>query len=172
MTKCRLTRPLTTSGVMVVAIHYSSTIYEAKGDTTNAAREYRAAIDNQPEMIELYDSLAEIYTKAKDYDSAIAALRKAEEFSNDDPQYVKRTIAVLEKAGRQREAEAERRKLPPENVKPLSVSDQFAAAAQLRSSDLKDAVAGYRHAYEAFVASPFNNELKAADIAGYVQTVR
>src|SRR5262249_18272381 len=29
-------------------------IYEAKGDLANATRQYRAAIDNQPEMTELY----------------------------------------------------------------------------------------------------------------------
>ncbi|HEY0367224.1 MAG TPA: tetratricopeptide repeat protein [Pyrinomonadaceae bacterium] len=147
-------------------------IYDAQGDVTNVVRQYRAAIDNQPEMIELYDSLADVFTRAKDYDSAIGALRKAQELSNDDPQQVKRTIAVLEKAGRQHEADAERRKLPHENVQPLSVSDQFAAAAQLRGSDLENAVDTYRRAYEAFVASPFDNELKAADIAGYVETVR
>ena len=147
-------------------------IYEAQGEVTTAAQQYRAAIDNQPEMIELYDSLADVYTRAKDYNSAISALRKAQELSNDDPQQVKRTIAVLEKAGRDREADVERRKLPPANVKPLSVGDQFAAAAQLRSSDLRNAVETYRRAYDAFVASPFNNDLRAADIAGYVQTVR
>src|SRR6185437_11229238 len=147
-------------------------IYEAQGDVPNAVREYRAAIHNQPEMIELYDSLADVFTRAKDYDSALTALRQAEELSNDDPQEIKRTIAVLEKAGRQREADAERRKLPQENVKPLSASDQFAAAAQMRSTDLKNAVATYRQAYEAFASNPFKNELKSADIAGYVQTVR
>ena len=147
-------------------------IYEAQGDVTTAAQRYRAAIENQPEMIELYDSLADVYTRAKDYNSAIGALRKAQELSNDEPQQVKRTIAVLEKAGRQRDADVERRKLPPENVKPLSVGDQFAAAAQLRNSDLKNAVETYRRAFDAFVASPFNNELRASDIAGYVQTVR
>jgi len=147
-------------------------IYDAQGDTANTVRQYRAAIVNQPEMIELYDSLADVYTRAKDYDSAVTALRQAQELSNDDPLHVKRTIAVLEKAGRHREAEVERRKLPLENVKPLSVSDQFAAASQLRNSDLKNSVEQYRKAYDGFVASPFNNELKPADIAGYVQTVR
>src|SRR6185369_14225087 len=147
-------------------------IYEAQGDVTSAVQQYRAAIDNQPEMIELYDSLADIYTRSKDYDSALVALRKAEELSNDQPQQIKRTVAILEKAGRKSEAEAERRKLPQENVKPLSVSDQFAEAAQLRNSDLKTAVETYRRAYEAFAANPFKNELKAADITGYVQTVR
>ncbi|HEX6045892.1 MAG TPA: tetratricopeptide repeat protein [Pyrinomonadaceae bacterium] len=147
-------------------------IYDAQGDVANSVRQYRAAIDNQPEMIELYDSLADVYTRAKDYDSALTALRKAQEFSNDDPQHVQRTIAVLVKAGREREAEAERRKLPQEIVKPLSVSDQFAEAAQLRGSDLKQATETYRNAYNTFAANPFNNELRAADIVGYVQTVR
>jgi tetratricopeptide (TPR) repeat protein len=147
-------------------------IYEAQGDTTSAVQQYHAAIDNQPEMIELYDSLADIHTRAKDYDAALRALRKAEELSNDEPAQIRRTIVVLEKAGRRSEAEVERRKLPQEEVKPLSVRDQFAEAAQLRSSDLKNAVYTYRHAYDSFAANPFNSELRAADITGYVQTVR
>jgi len=77
-------------------------IYDAQGDATDTVQQYRAAIDNQPEMIELYDSLADVYTRAKDYDSALSALRKAQELSNDEPQQVKRTIAVLETSGRQR----------------------------------------------------------------------
>ncbi len=147
-------------------------IYDAQGDAANAVRQYRAALDNQPEMIELHDALADVFTRAKDYDSALAALRKAEELSNDDPLQVRRTIAVLEKAGRQREADAERRKLPQETVKPFSVTEQFAEASRLRTTDLKNAVQTYRNAYEAFAARPFNNELQSADIAGYVQTVR
>jgi Tfp pilus assembly protein PilF len=50
-------------------------IYEAQGDVTNAVRQYRAAIDNQPEMIELYDSLADVFKRAKYFVSALAALR-------------------------------------------------------------------------------------------------
>src|SRR6185503_12652802 len=147
-------------------------IYDAQGDVSNTVRQYRAALVNQPEMFELYDALADVHTRAKDYDSALVALRKAQELSNDDPQQIKRTIAVLEKAGRRREADAERSKLPQEEVKPLSVGDQFAEAARLRGTDLKNAVEPYRRAYEAFAASPYNNELKAVDIAGYVQAVR
>ena len=147
-------------------------IYDAKGDWANAARQYHMALDNQPEMTELYDSLADVYTRAKDYGSAINALRKAQELSNDDPQYIKQLVTLLEKAGRHQEAEAERRKLPPEENKKLSVSDQFAEAARQRGTDLKIAVQKYRNAFNAFAADPFKNELKASDIVGYVQTVR
>jgi tetratricopeptide (TPR) repeat protein len=147
-------------------------IYDAKGDFANAARQYHMALDNQPEMTELYDSLADVYTRAKDYGSAIAALRKAQELSNDDPQYIKQLVTLLEKAGRHQEAEAERRKLPPEENKKLSVSDQFAEAARQSGTDLKIAVQKYRNAFNAFAADPFKNELKASDIVGYVQTVR
>jgi len=147
-------------------------IYDAKGDWANAARQYHLALDNQPEMTELYDSLADVYTRAKDYGSAIATLRKAQELSNDDPQYIKQLVALLEKAGRHQEAEAERRKLPPEETKKLSVSDQFAEAARLRGTNLKTAVQNYRNAFNAFAADPFKNELKTSDIVGYVQAVR
>jgi cellulose synthase operon protein C len=147
-------------------------IYEANGDLPSAARQYRGALDNQPEMLELYDSLANIYTRAKDYDAAVGALNKALELSNDDPQYIKRLIAVLEKAGRHREAEVARQKLPREEEKKRSVSDQFAEAARLRGSERKRAIATYREAFNAVLADPFKHDLKPAEIAGYVQTVR
>ena len=147
-------------------------VYDAKGDLASAARQYHAALDNQPEMTELYDSLADVYTRAKDYDSALGVLRKAQELSNDDPQYTKQVVALLEKAGRHHEAEVERRKLPQEEIKKLSVSDQFAEAARLRATNLKDAVQNYRNGFNAFAANPFKNELKSSDIVGYVQTVR
>ena len=147
-------------------------IYEAKGDLPSAARQYRGALDNQPELLELYDSLADIYTRAKDYDAAIGALNKALELSNDDPQYIRRLITVFEKAGRLREAEVARQKLPHEEPKKLSVSDQFAEAARLRGSERKRAIATYREAFNAVLAEPFKHDLKPAEIAGYVQTVR
>jgi tetratricopeptide (TPR) repeat protein len=147
-------------------------IFEAKGDLSSAARQYRAALDNQPEMLELYDSQADIYTRAKDYDAAVVALNKAIELSNDDPLYIKRLIEVLEKAGRHREAEAARARLPHEEQKKLSVTDQFAEASRLRGSERKRAIATYREAFNAFLADPFKHELRPADIAGYVQTVR
>jgi predicted Zn-dependent protease len=147
-------------------------IYEAKGDLPGAARQYHGALDNQPEMLELYDSLADIYTRAKDYDAAVGTLNKALELSNEDPQYIKRLIAVLEKAGRHREAEVARQKLPREEQKKRSVSEQFAEAARLRGSERKRAIATYREAFNAFLADPFKHDLKPAEIAGYVQTVR
>src|ERR1044072_4105846 len=70
------------------------------------------------------------------------------------------------------EAEAERRKLPPEETKKLSVSDQFAEASRLRETNLKNAIWSYRHAFDTFAADPFKNELKASDVVGYVQAVR
>jgi cellulose synthase operon protein C len=147
-------------------------VYDAKGDLDNAARQYRMALDNQPEMAELYNSLADVYTRAKDYGSAISALRKAQELSGDDPQYTKQLVALFEKAGRHGEAEAERRKLPLDETPKLSVADQFAEAARLRGADLKNAIWNYRHAFDTFAADPFKNELKASDIVGYVQAVR
>src|ERR1043166_53493 len=123
-------------------------------------------------MLELYEALADVCMRAKDYDGALASLNKAAELSNDDPQYIKRIVGVLEKAARHREAEIERQKLPHEEAKKLSVGDQFAEAARLRGGERKRAVATYREAFNAFLADPFKHDLKASEITGYVQTVR
>jgi predicted Zn-dependent protease len=147
-------------------------IYDAQGDLANAARQYRAALDNQPEMIELYDSVADVYARAKDYESALSALRKAQELSNDDPRYIRQVVELLEKTGRHQEAATERRKLPQDQIKKLSITDQFAEAARLRGTNLQSAIGNYRNAFSAFAAKPFQYELKSADIVGYVQTVR
>ena len=148
-------------------------IYEAKSDYASAAANYRAALENQPEMLELYAALADACKRGKDYDGALAALAKAAELSNDDPQYVRQTVALLEQLGRKREAAAARAKLPPEPTPtPQTAADQFAEAARLRNSETAKAVATYRQAFDAFVATPYQSDLHAADITGYVQTVR
>lgn len=147
-------------------------IFEAKGDLTNAARQYHAALDNQPEMLELYEALADVCVRAKDYDGALTSLNKAAELTNDDPQYIKRIVDVLEKAGRHREAEIERQKLPREEPKKVTVEDQFAEAAHMRGSESKRAIAIYREAFNAFLADPLKHDLKANELTGYVQTVR
>jgi tetratricopeptide (TPR) repeat protein/cytochrome c-type biogenesis protein CcmH/NrfG len=149
-------------------------IYVAKNDLQSAAQNYRAAIANQPEMVELYDALADIYTRMKNYEAALEALNHASELTNDDPQYIRRTVEVLLKAGRRKEAEEARQKLPDAIApKEESAVDQFAEAAQLQRTDEKSkAVAAYREAFNTLLADPLAHELKAAEITGYVQTVR
>jgi tetratricopeptide (TPR) repeat protein len=147
-------------------------IYEAKNDLAGAAQNYKAAIKNQPEMAELYDALADVYARMNNTEAALEALNHAAELTNDDPQYIRRTIAVLEKAGRHREAEEARRKLPDAAPKKETVSDQFAEAARLRGIEKSKAVAAYREAFNTLLADPLAHELKAAEITAYVQTVR
>lgn len=147
-------------------------IYDAKNDLPNAAQNYRLALQNQPEMLELYDALASVEMRLKNYDAALEMLNKAAELSNDDPQRIKRIIEVLEKAGRHREAEIARRRLPEEELKRQSVTDQFDEAARLRVAEKSQAAEAYRKAFESFATDPFKHDLKAAEITGYVQTVR
>jgi predicted Zn-dependent protease len=148
-------------------------IYEAENDLQSAAQNYRAAIANQPEMVELYDALADVYTRMKSYEAALEALNHAKELSNDDPQYIKRTVEVLEKAGRRQEAEEERRRLPDVVApKKETAGDEFAEAAQLHNTEKSQAIATYREAFNTLLADPLAHELKAAEITGYVQTVR
>jgi tetratricopeptide (TPR) repeat protein len=148
-------------------------IHEAKGDMASAARSYREAIGNQPEMVELHAALAEIYLKAGDYDDALKSLDRAAELSDDDPQYVRRTAEVLEKAGRTREAEVLRRKLPVAQApKNENARDLFNAAAAKLAGDRAQAIEEYRKAFDALTADPYRQDPRASEIAAYVRAVR
>jgi tetratricopeptide (TPR) repeat protein len=147
-------------------------IYEANDDAENAARNYRAAIVNQPEMIELYVALADVETKRNDYDEAVKNLDTVLELTNDEAVYVKKKIKILKKAGRFAEVEAERAKLPAEPEKKSAAIDQFAEAEKLRATEKEKARELYREAFGKLIENPLGGELKAADIASYAQSAR
>ncbi len=148
-------------------------IHEAAHDYGAAAADYRAALENQPEMLELHAALADACKQGKDYDGALAALARAAELSNDDPQYVRQTVALLEQLGRKREADIARQKLPPAPQPILrTTADQFAEAARLRHGEQDKSVAAYRQAFDSFTAAPYQTTLRAEDINSYVRAVR
>ncbi len=147
-------------------------IYEANNDAENAARNYRTAIDNQPEMPELYVALADLETRRKNYDAAIENVNKVLELTNDEPQFIKLKIEILEKAGRGAEAEKERAKLPVKEQPKQTVSDQFQEARNLPTGEKSQAVAEYRQAFGELLKNPMAHDLTAAEVAGYVKTLR
>jgi tetratricopeptide (TPR) repeat protein len=147
-------------------------LYEAKGDWANAIGNLRKAIINQPEMVELHSELADVCLKAKDYRSAIDALNRARELTNDDPQYLKRLVDAYEKAGSKREAETVRAKLPVEKPKTKTLAEQFSEAAALGRSEQAKAIEAYRKAFGAFASNFYKHELRSHELAGYVETVR
>ncbi|HKQ74995.1 MAG TPA: hypothetical protein VJ810_14970 [Blastocatellia bacterium] len=147
-------------------------IYEAKGDWANSTANLRKAIVNQPEMIELHGELADVSLKANDYKSAINALNRARELSNDDPQYLRRLVDAYEKAGRKSEADAARAKLPVEKPKTQTLGEQFAEATMLRGREKAKAIEIYRKAFDAFASDFYKHELRSHELAGYVETLR
>lgn len=147
-------------------------LYESKGDWAQAKREFLKAINNQPEMVEIHSELAESAVRAKDYSAAIDALMQCSRLSNDDSAYIKRLAEVLDKAGRKREADAARAKLPIEKPRQQTIGDQFAEAASLPKQQRAKAIAKYRQAFDAFANDFYKHELGAHELAGYVSTVR
>ncbi|HEY8459737.1 MAG TPA: tetratricopeptide repeat protein, partial [Blastocatellia bacterium] len=147
-------------------------IYEAKGDLANSAANLRKAIVNQPEKIELLVELADVSLKAKDYKSAIDALDRARELSNDDPQYLRRLIDAYEKSGRKREADAARAKLPVEKPAAKTLDEQFAEAAALRGKERAKAAEAYRKAFDAWTSDIYKRDLKSHELIAYVETLR
>jgi len=147
-------------------------IYEANKDFRNAAENYKTAIFNQPEMFELYESLGEIYVKMQDYEAALENINKLLELSNDDKKYVKQKVQILEKLDRKTEAEAEKTKIPNEDLqKNQTLREQFAEAQNLKKTETEKAVEKYRQAFENLLQNPFQNDIQSAEIKGFVQTV-
>ncbi|HNC45297.1 MAG TPA: tetratricopeptide repeat protein, partial [Acidobacteriota bacterium] len=147
-------------------------IYEAKNDWPRAIENYRTAIGNQPEKVDLYAAIAEAHLKLDQLNEAIKTLRKAAELTNDDPVYLKKLINVLEQAGYHKEAAVVRQKLPePPPPKQQTLSQQLAEAEQLRTTDRAKAIELYRKVFETYATNPYKNEINIGDLTSYVQTL-
>ena len=151
-------------------------IYAAREDWENAAKNYRAAIDNQPGMVELYLALADVETGRNNFDEAFKNLDTVLELTNGEAQYVRRKIEILKKAGRFKEIEAEKAKLPVEEAgKKNAPVDRFAQARKLQNTEKETARGLYREAFEKLLENPLDNsggEFKASNITAYVQSMR
>jgi len=146
-------------------------IYEAKNDLENAAINYRNAIQNQPEMFELYLSLAEIEAKRGSFDAAIENINEVLTLTNDQKEYVKKKIEILRKAGRIPEIEAEKAKLPAEEEKKI-VTNEFAEAQKLQFSEKKEARELFRAAFAKLLENPTKEDFSAANISDFVASLR
>ena len=147
-------------------------LYDSKGDFTNARAQLRQAIHNQPEMIELHEEMADVCLRAKDYNAAIESLKLVAKRTNDDPNSLRRLADAYDKAGRKREAEATRAKLPVEKPKTQTLGEQFAAAAAFPREQRAKAIETYRKAFDAFSKDFYKHELSAYELGGYVATQR
>lgn len=146
-------------------------IYEADKDWANAVKNYHTALINQPEMPELYVSLAMAETERKNYAEALKNIDKVLELTNDEVQYVRLKIDILKKAGRTAEIAAEKAKLPVEQ-KPTTKVDQFEEARKLQATEKEKAVELYRQAIKGLLENPLTQDFNVSDITGYVQTIR
>lgn len=147
-------------------------LFDAKNDWSNANSQMKQAIHNQPEMIELYAELAEMAVRAKEFNSAIDALKLCVQRTNDDPVYIRLLADVYDKAGRKRDAEATRAKLPIEKSKPKLLGEQFAEATALPRSERAKAIEVYRKAFDTFSRDFYKHQLSAYELNGYVSTLR
>lgn len=147
-------------------------LYESKNDFASARAQLQKAIHNQPEMIELHNEMADVCLRAKDYNAAIESLKLIAERTNDDPNSLKRLADAYDKAGRKREADATRAKLPVEKPKAQTLGEQFAAAASLPREQRAKAIETYRKAFDAFSKDFYKHQLSAYELGGYVSTLR
>ncbi|CAN5839876.1 hypothetical protein BH20ACI4_BH20ACI4_21410 [soil metagenome] len=144
-------------------------IYAANNDTENAVKNYAAAIINQPEMPELYLAAAELETKRNYFDAALKNIDEVLILTNDAPENIKKKIEILKKAGRTEEAKIEQAKLPAEEKPAL---DRFAEAREAARNEKEKAREIYRQAFAELLENPLKNDLNAADITAYTNSVR
>ncbi len=147
-------------------------IYEANNDLETAVKNYKTAIDNQPEMPELYLAVADIETRRTNYDAALENINKVLELTNDSPTYIKQKIAILDKAGRAEEAAAERARLPVRERPKQIVSDQVQQAQNQQTVEQIPAAVTYRETFDKLLEKPLAHDLTAAEVSSYVESVR
>ncbi|HQU83018.1 MAG TPA: tetratricopeptide repeat protein [Pyrinomonadaceae bacterium] len=146
-------------------------IYEANKDLENAAKSYKNAIQNQPEMFELYLALSEIETKRSNFGAAIENINEVLTLTNDQAEYVKKKIEILKKAGRFGEIEAEKAKLPAEEEKKIDTND-FAEAKKLESTEKEKAREVYRTAFAKLLENPLKEDFNSENISACVRLLR
>ena len=147
-------------------------IDEADKNWDDAARNYDAAIANQPEMIELYQSLAKVELKRDRVDAALQAFDKAVELSGNDAEIITQIVTALLQAGRKTEAEIYRQKLP-EKLRPKQDFDSQLREAHAQADvDQQKSAENYRAAFAELLKNPLSGELKAHDIVGFAQVSR
>ena len=141
-------------------------ICEANGDAENAVRNYRKAIDNQPEMTELYAELVRIETQRKNYAEALIQLDKIIELSGEEKNLLKQKVQLLQALGKNEEAKIEQEKLPVEAKPIVKPENQFAEAEKAKSIEM------FRSAFQNLLEKPLENELNSGNITGYINTLR
>ena len=148
-------------------------IYEADKNFEKSIENYKLAIVNQPEMVELYDSLGNVYEKSGQIDEALKTIDKMLEMTHESPNFLKRKIEILEHAGRIDEAENVREKITGvKKSEQKTLQKEFAEAADLSEVENAKAIKIYRTAFDKLLENPLDSELQSADITGYVKTVR
>lgn len=146
-------------------------IYAASKNDESAIKNYHAAINNQPELPELYEAVAELETKRGNYDEALKNIDEVLILTGGEAEKVKKKIEILKKANRFAEIENEKAKLPAEEEKKTSVN-LFEEAQRLKFEEKEKAKEIYREAFSNLFENPLFGEMKTADIAGFVQTMR
>ncbi|MEK7723408.1 MAG: tetratricopeptide repeat protein [Acidobacteriota bacterium] len=141
-------------------------IFEANKDIENAVKNYHKAIDNQPEMTELYAELVRIEKNRKNYTEALKNLDQIIELSGEDKSLIKQKVQLLQLLGKNEEAKAELAKIPAE-IKPIvKPENQFTEAEKAKSIEM------FRAAFASLLEKPLENELRAENITSYVNTLR
>jgi tetratricopeptide (TPR) repeat protein len=147
-------------------------IYETEGDLDKAVKSYETAINNQPEMVELYQALMELEKRRKNFPAVLDKINQIIELDGEKPDHIKQKVDVLKQLGRTEEAKLEQAKLPVEEKPIQSAADKFAEASRLKSTETAKAIEIFRQGFAELLDNPTQTDIKAKYLTDYVRTIR
>jgi len=77
-----------------------SSIYGANGDVTKQIDQYKFALVNEPQRLDLRTTLAELYTREQRYDEAVTALKRNFDIDGNNPEWLTKIAIVQIQAGK------------------------------------------------------------------------
>ncbi|HJQ22454.1 MAG TPA: tetratricopeptide repeat protein [Blastocatellia bacterium] len=146
-------------------------IYERRGNLAGATEQFRNAVTNEPERADFRLTLANLLTRQRRYDDAIAVLREGWRLAGRDPSWLTEVARIQVLQGKREEAVQTLRQALA-SKKETKVTDQIAVAQRLASWGLyAEAVRIYETALAAYPKVMKDEYLGGDAISGYVQAL-
>lgn len=146
-------------------------IYERRGNLPGATEQYRNAVVNEPERADFRLTLANLLTRQRSYDEAIAVLREGWRLAGRDPSWLTEVARIQVLQGKREEAVQTLRQALASR-KEVKVTDQITVAQRLASWGLyPEAVRVYEAALAGYPKVMKDEYIGPEAISGYVQAM-
>jgi tetratricopeptide (TPR) repeat protein len=144
-----------------------SAIYAANGEIPKQIDQYKLALTNEPQRLDLRETLATLYSREQRYDEAVAALRRNFDIDGNNPQWLTKIAKVQIQADKPDQAVATLRDSLTRNPK-ITAQLLFEAGKLLADRNYtKQSLDFYKEAIALIKAKPSKEYAQQEQIASY-----